>query len=168
MIVTAAGCTPNELNRLLVRLEKLPGWLGIRLFDAIFGRFTPFYRTMRVRSVELMPGRVSLALRNRRRIRNHVRGIHAVAAMLPAEYAAGLVVGQAVPADAVVVVKGVHIDIRKPIRGAVKATAALSAEALNDLRFVPKGSIEVPVTVWDETGETPMTGVVNMAWFPKN
>lgn len=103
----------------------------------------------------------------KRRVRNHVGGIHAVAATLAAEYASGLLVGQHVPDDAIVVVKTIHVELRKPNKGNIKATARLTPEEARAICTEPKGSLKVSVTIEDAQGQTPITGYMEMAWLPK-
>jgi len=93
--------------------------------------------------------------------------VHAVAATLAAEYASGLLVGQHVPDAAIVVVKTIHIELRKPNRGGIKATASLTPEQARAIATEPKGSLQVPVTIEDAQGITPMAGYMEMAWLPK-
>lgn len=157
----------NPLNTMLRRLARLPAGLRPLAFNLLFGRFTPFYASLRLRVVDLAPDQVTLGLRNRRRSRNHLRGIHAVAALLPAEYAAGLVVGQAVPPEAVVVVRGLSCEIRKPIRGDITATARLSPDQRAALAEVPQGDLKLRFTITGSDGATPIEGVADMAWFPR-
>lgn len=157
----------NQLNTVLRKLEKLPKGLRAPAFNLFFGRFSPFYAALRVRAVEITPERVTLALRNRRRTRNHLRGIHAVAALLPAEYAAGLVCGQTVPREAVVVVRGLSCEIRKPIKGDITATAWLTEAQRAALGHEPKGDMKLSFSISGADGETPIEGVADMAWFPR-
>lgn len=158
----------NQINRTLATLARFPRRLQLRLFDLVFGRVSSFYRHVGVRAVEIGPHRVTLALANRRRTRNHLRGIHAIAIALPAEYASGLVVAQHLSPDAVVVVKQIQFDLHKAVHGAIRATAVLSPRQGEALRERLKGEIGVSVQVVDESGQSPITGVMQMAWFPRD
>lgn len=165
--IPAPDAPANQLNTVLRKLAKLPEGLRAPAFNLFFGRFSPFYASLRVKVVEITPETVSLRLRDRRRTRNHVKGIHAVAALLPAEYAAGLVCGQTVPKGAVVVVKGLECQIRKPIRGDIVATARLTEAQRAALSTEEKGDMKLAFTVAGSDGQTPIEGVANMAWFPR-
>lgn len=156
----------NQLNSVLRKLAKLPEAMRAPAFNLFFGRFSPFYASLRVKVVDITPGHVTLALRNRRRTRNHLRGIHAIAALLPAEYAAGLVCGQTVPRGSVVVVRGLSCEIRKPIRGDITATARLTDDQRAALGNQPKGDMKLAFTITGGDGEAPIEGVADMAWFP--
>lgn len=158
---------PNNFARMLSRLAAWPEPLRLRLVGFGFGLFTPYFRTNRCRILSLGEHQVSVGIALRRRVRNHVGGIHAVAATLAAEYASGLLVGQHVPDDAIVVVKTIHVELRKPNKGSIKATATLTPEEARAISTEPKGSLKVPVTIEDAQGQTPITGYMEMAWLPK-
>lgn len=166
-IALSENAPPNQINSVLALLIRLPKVLRLPLFDFLFGRVTRFYRTAKVKAERIGPHCVVLRLANRLHLRNHVGGIHAVAMTLPAEYAAGLVLAQHLPAESVVVLRRFHMDVFKPIRGAVRAAATLSAEQANALRSAAKGEIDIQVQIEDETGRVPASGVMCMAWFPR-
>ena len=158
---------PNRFARLLDRLGGWPPALRHAMVGLGFGLYTPYFRTNRCRIRALSPLEVTVEIPLRRRVRNHVGGVHAVAATLAAEYASGLLVGQHVPDTAIVVVKTIHVELRKPNRGTVRATAALTPEEAAAIRTGPKGSLKVPVRIEDAQGQTPITGYMDMAWLPK-
>lgn len=157
----------NRLNTLLGGLTRLPRACQLPLFNFLFGRYSRFYRTAGIKAASIAPHHVTLTLADRGKLRNHVRGIHAVAVALPAEYAAGLVVAQHLPPHVVVVLRQFQMDLRKPVRGAVRATATLSAEQAQSLRHLGKGDIEVAVRIEDQSGQVPVTGSMRMAWLPR-
>ncbi|MBI3380649.1 MAG: DUF4442 domain-containing protein [Aquabacterium sp.] len=166
-LAPASSAPPNRFARLLNRLQALPPAWRLRLVGFGFGLYTPYFRTNRCRILKLEPHRVTVGIKLARRVRNHVGGIHAVAATLAAEYASGLLVGQHVPDSAIVVVKTIHIELRKPNRGHVRATACLTPPETQLMGMEPKGSLTVPITIEDAQGQTPITGYMEMAWLPK-
>jgi acyl-coenzyme A thioesterase PaaI-like protein len=157
----------NQFARLLQRLSGWPAPWRHAVVGFGFGLYTPYFRTNRCRILDLQAHRVTVGIRLRRRVRNHVGGIHAVAATLAAEYASGLLVGQHVPDSAIVVVKTIHVDLRKPNKGSIRATATITPDNARAISLEPKGTLQVPITIEDEQGQTPITGYMEMAWLPK-
>lgn len=157
----------NHLNGVIKRISFLPARWQLRAFDFIFGAFTRAYWHLGIRTKLLEPTRVEMTLKNRRRLRNHVGGIHGVICQVPGEYAAGVLVGHWVPKGTVIVVKTITANLRKPVRGHIRAVATLSDVALAPLMSQDKGELSIPVEIIDETGEAPMHLNVVMAWFQK-
>lgn len=158
---------PNRFARLLARLSGWPPALRHSLVGFGFGLYTPYFRTNHCHIVDLGPHKVAVAIALKRRVRNHVGGVHAVAATLAAEYASGLLVGQHVPDSAIVVVKTIHVELRKPNRGSVRATASLTPAEASAIQTEARGSLKVPISIADAQGQTPITGYMEMAWLPK-
>ncbi|MDX1589014.1 MAG: DUF4442 domain-containing protein [Oleiphilaceae bacterium] len=157
----------NTLSRLIHRLSPLPEPLQRRAVGLLFGQYSRYFRSNRLKIARLEPLVVTLSLANHRRVRNHIGGIHAVAITLACEYASGLLVGQHVPDRATVVVKSMHVDLHKAYQGSILATATLTEEEALAIREQPKGELKVPVSVTDATGGHPITGYMQMAWFPR-
>ncbi|MEX3985514.1 DUF4442 domain-containing protein [Paraburkholderia sp. EG287A] len=142
MAITPLENAPrNRINAVFAALNRMPRALQVLLFNFIFGRFSCFYRTIGVKAETIGPYSVTLTLANRPRVRNHILGVHAVAMTLPAEYAAGLVVAQHLSSNAIVVLRRLEMDLHKPIRGAVSATALLTLEQGESLREQTEGKI---------------------------
>lgn len=157
----------NTLSRLIDRLSPLPEPLRRSTVGLLFGQYSRYFRSNRLKIARLEPLAVTLSLANHRKVRNHIGGIHAVAITLACEYASGLLVGQHVPDKATVVVKSMHVDLHKAYQGGIRATASLTGEEAQAIRQQPKGELKVPVSVTDASGDNPITGYMQMAWFPR-
>lgn len=157
----------NVLSRAVAKVGSLPPALRGHLITALFTRQVRFAGTGGVRFLELAEGRAVLALPNRRRVRNHIGGIHAAAMALLAETATGAVLGMTIPDTHLPLLKSMRVDYLRRAKGALRAEATLPAEMRERVLTEPKGDFAVPVRVTDESGEEPIRCEMVWAWTPR-
>lgn len=157
----------SALSRTVASLDRFPPWLRSRLITFGFTRRVRFAGTARITFETLAEGRAVLHLKNRRKVQNHIGGIHAAAMALLAETATGAVLGMTLPDTHLPLLKSMHVDYVRRAQGDLRAEATLTPEMLARVVTEPKGDFAVPVRVTDSAGEEPIKCQMVWAWVPR-
>lgn len=128
------------------RLSPLPA--GKTFFSLLVGRMTPYTGTLGARVAELEPGWCRVTLRDRRRVRNHLASVHAMALANLAELASGLAVLTGLPRGVQGIVTGFSISYVKKARGRLSAECRVSG-----LDVTAEREHEAAVTITDDQGD---------------
>ncbi|MCJ8168052.1 DUF4442 domain-containing protein [Atopomonas sediminilitoris] len=158
---------PNRLTRIVNILHKLPTSWYSPLITWVFGSNVKFAGTAKIKIHELTHERSVMSIGNRRKVQNHIKGVHAAAMALVAESATGFSVGMNVPDDKLPVIKTLKVDYLKRATGALTATATLTPEQIHAIHTQDKGEVQVNIKVVDEAGIEPIQCEMLWAWISK-
>jgi Uncharacterized protein, possibly involved in aromatic compounds catabolism len=122
----------------------------------------------KIRYQEISAAKVVVSMANHKAMQNHIGQIHACAMALLAETATGFVTAMNVPDSAVVLIKSLKVDFKRPTKGAMTAVATLTPEQQQLMQSSEKGETLVQVIVTDESGEAPIQCEMLWAWIAKN
>ena len=139
------------------RLAGLPagGWL----FSLALGRIAPYSSTISARVEAIKPGYAQVSLKDRRRLRNHLHSIHAIALVNLGEIATGLAVLSTISDNMRGIVLDIQAEYVKKARGKITAIAEFQLpEPLTD-----NTACQVEANLRDQTGET--VTIVRATWL---
>ena len=142
----AAG---HRLLRPWKHLSSVPG--GHALFSRLLGRMVPYTGSLGALLVELEPGHAVARLSDRKRVRNRLGSIHAVALVNLGEMTTGIAVLSALPANIRGIVTGLSTVYLHKARGHLTAAADVRALSLNHV--VEVREIQVVSEIRNESGQ---------------
>jgi len=143
------------------RLRGIPG--GRWIFSKMLGTMAPYTGTMGARIVELSPGYSKWTLRDRRRVRNHLNSIHAVALVNLAEVASGTAMIAGLQPGTRGIVRGLSIEYLKKARGTLTAECRCTPPAV-----ASETDYTVEATITDATGDVVARASVRWLLSPRN
>ena len=134
---------------------------GRWLFSRGLGLLVPYSGTIGPRVQRLEPGGAVIHMRDRRRVRNHLRSVHAAALLNLTELTGGLLATVSMPADARMIITGVNVDFVKKARGLLAAEGTCPVPQSNE-----RAEIEVQVVIRDASADVVARGTVRVLVGP--
>lgn len=138
------------------RLAPLPG--GTWLFSRILGRLAPYTGSMGAHVKLLEPGHAVVHLSDRRRVRNHLDSVHAVALINLGEVATGLAVISQLPPGTRGIFTSLGAEYFKKARGLLVAECRAEPIPASDEPV----EREVSAEIVDQAGD--VVAVVSARW----
>lgn len=156
----------NRFGRAVALIKKLPTTTHSFLLTKLFCSQVKYANTSKVTLVDIQQQEVKLVIANRKKVQNHIGGVHAIAAALLAESATGIVFGLNLPDSHLPLLKSMTIHYQRRMQGALTAVAKISDEQITQLSQ-EKGSMDIAVTITDELGQQPIECIMTWAWVEK-
>jgi acyl-coenzyme A thioesterase PaaI-like protein len=135
----------KALVNLWDRLHRFPG--GAWLFSRILGFAIPYTGSIGARVRVLRPGYAQIALRDRRRVRNHLASVHAIALANLGELTGGLALTATASAGVRSILTRLEIDYLRKARGVVLAECSCVIPTVTE-----PGDHIIITTLHDESG----------------
>ncbi|PWK54425.1 DUF4442 domain-containing protein [Pleionea mediterranea] len=157
----------NFLAGIVDKINNKPKLYRNWLLNYLLGSTIKFVGTAGVKCETLTREQSIWTLKNKKKVRNHIKGVHAAAMGLLAETATGMVVGMNVPDDRIPVIKSMKVNYLKRATGDLRAVVELTGDQIQTIIDTEKGEMLIPVTVTDSEGKQPIECEMIWAWTPK-
>jgi uncharacterized protein (TIGR00369 family) len=136
----------NMIRATWDRLRALPA--GPLLFSKMVGQAAPYTGSVDARIEELREGYARVRMADRRRVRNHLNCVHAVALTNLAELTGNVAMAYSLPDDARFIVAGLSIEYLKKARGPITGESSCPVPSSS-----ARTTYAVPVILRDRHGE---------------
>ncbi|TWU60808.1 hypothetical protein Poly51_10890 [Rubripirellula tenax] len=136
-------------------LETKPG--GKFLFSLAVGRFVRYSGSIGARVEELRPGYVRLTLKDRKKVRNHLRSVHAIAIANLGELTTGLAVVSGLPPNTRCILRRMEASYDKKARGLLTSTCRCDITSPSE-----NAEHTIQAEIRDESGD--IVSVVSALW----
>jgi len=161
-----------KLNRMASSIKKMESFLPSAFhsfgYSFIFNNMVKLAGTAGLRVKKLNQREVEVTLQNKRKIQNHIGGLHACSMALAAESATGIIVGMNVRDTHIPLIKSMNINFVRRCQGDIQATAKLGENDYRRINEDDKGEVTVQVIVKDESGKEPIQAEMVWAWVSKD
>lgn len=151
----------TKLSTLFQRARRWP--LGTAVFSRLVTLRSPYFASISPRVRELRAGLSEVTMRNRRKVRNHLGTVNAIAMCAMSELAAGMLMEATLPAGLRWIPRGMTVRYLRKAGTDLVARAELAQPPAADFR----GDLVVPVRVRDDAGSVVMEADIAMYLSPR-
>ncbi|MEN8204850.1 MAG: DUF4442 domain-containing protein [Pseudomonadota bacterium] len=144
------------LRKYWQRLATLPA--GKRLFSRLLGKYVPYTGHLGATIEVLEPGHCIVTLKERRKLRNHLRSVHAMALANLGEMATGLALMNGLPEKMRGILTRFDIEYLKKARGLLTAECHCEIPSSNQ-----ECELDISCEIRDTAGD--MVCVVTAHWL---
>jgi uncharacterized protein (TIGR00369 family) len=157
----------NRLSNAVSQIQSLPTFTHQFIMSKLFGSKIKYAGHSGIRFETLSEETCIVSIKNKKKVQNHIGGIHAAGMALLAETATGFVFGMNVPDNKLPLIKKMDIDYVKRSTGDMRAVATLTQEQIQIIKTAEKGTVVVPVVITDEANVEPIKAHMTWAWTTK-
>ncbi|MGR6873293.1 DUF4442 domain-containing protein [Pseudomonas sp. HK3] len=157
----------NQLSKIAATLQNLPEFMRSFAMSKAFGSKIKYAGHSGIRFEKLSNNECVVSIKNKKKVQNHIGGVHAAAMALLAETATGFVFGMNVPDSKLPLIKKMNIDYVKRSSGDMRAVATLTDEQIQKIKTEEKGDVVVSVIITDEANVEPINAEMTWAWVAK-
>jgi len=155
--LTQSGDNPHRVVKAWNKLGH--NALGRKLFNLILARTVPYSGNIKAEVLELGNGEVTISMKDRRAVRNHLKSIHAIALANLGELASGMAMFSKVSNDIRAIVVDLEIKYLKKARGRLIATG--KANPPDEINESTKSIVYAEIK--DSDGD--IVATVNVHWL---
>lgn len=150
----------SDMLKMWEKFSAFPG--GKMLFSKFIGKMIPYTGSVHPEVLEISPGKSHVMMKDRKKVRNHLRCIHAIAQTNLAEFTTGLAMLSGIPENTRGIITGLSIEFKKKARGNIHARCEVEPPKSSE-----KTETDVSVELTDESGDVVSTAKVKWLISPK-
>ena len=150
----------NPIRQWRDRLHGVPG--GKVVFSRLIGRAAPYTGNIGAVVTDLGLGYAETRMEDRRKVRNHINCVHAIALANLVELTGNVALAYSLPDDARFIVAGMSLEYVKKARGTITGICECPVPDSSERR-----ELEIPVSLVDPNGDEVVRATLKSLVGPK-
>ncbi|QIZ76092.1 hotdog fold domain-containing protein [Ferrimonas lipolytica] len=144
----------NYVLKLWKKLKHKP--FGGKLMAMAISRTAPYFKTVSSTMIEIVPNRVQLVLKKKRKVENHIGTMHVISICNGLELAMGTMAEASIPKHLRWIPKGMNLDYTAKAGSDIRCVAEVAAEDWKP------GDLFVKVTAFDNNDVVVVEGTIKL------